>query len=214
MRQCRNGGISERYRLKRIVSIAMFALAILALFVPAAVSAAKPSSIVAVGDLHGDYQAWLTIARAAGLIDAAGHWAGGRTTLVQLGDITRPRAGLAEIVRNLQQLQTEAPRAGGKVVVVLGNHEAMNLLGDFRYTTPGEFAAFAATSSPARREHIYEPNRTQRSKQPPMRRTRADAAADPRRMDGRSIRSAGSSTSSPGARRASLANGRPATRRS
>ena len=64
-----------------------------------------------------------------------------------------------EIVRSLQQLQKEAPRAGGKVVVVLGNHEAMNLLGDFRYTTPGEFAAFATPNSAALRDRVYEQNR-------------------------------------------------------
>jgi hypothetical protein len=149
------GGISARSRLKRIFSSAMFALALLALFVPAALPAAKPDRIVAVGDLHGDYQAWLTIARAAGLADPTGHWAGGKTTLVQLGDITDRAPDSLQIIRNLQQLQSEAPRAGGKVVVVLGNHEAMNLLGDYRYTTPGEFAAFADDRSTARREQYY-----------------------------------------------------------
>jgi hypothetical protein len=38
---------------------------------------------------------------------------------------------------------------------VLGNHEAMNLLGDFRYTTPGEYAAFVDDRSVARRERLY-----------------------------------------------------------
>src|SRR5207253_8671676 len=41
----------------------------------------------------------------------------------------------------------------------LGNHEAMNLLGDNRYTTPGEYAAFADTQSAERRDRIYEANR-------------------------------------------------------
>jgi len=56
-------------------------------------------------------------------------------------------------------LQKEAPRTGGKVYVVLGNHEAMNLLGDFRYTTPGEFAAFADAQSSVRRDQFYQANR-------------------------------------------------------
>lgn len=122
-------------------------------------AARAPQRIVAVGDLHGDYAAWLDIARNAGLIDAAGHWAGGRTTLVQLGDILDREPDSLQIVRSLQQLQAEAPRAGGRVVVVLGNHEAMNLLGDNRYTTPGEYAAFADDRSPARREDFYLANR-------------------------------------------------------
>jgi hypothetical protein len=54
-------------------------------------------------------------------------------------------------------LQREAPRKGGKVIVVLGNHEAMNLLGDNRYTTAGEYAAFADGQSAARRDRVYEP---------------------------------------------------------
>ena len=149
------GGVSVRSRLKRIVGIALLALATLILFAPSVASAAKPDRIIAVGDLHGDYQAWLTIARAAGLIDPTGHWAGGKTTLVQLGDVTDREPDSLQIIRNLQQLQAEAPRAGGKVIVVLGNHEAMNLLGDYRYTTPGEFAAFADDRSSARREQYY-----------------------------------------------------------
>ena len=120
------------------------------------VAAARPAQrIVAVGDLHGDYSAWMDIARGAALVDAQNHWAGGRTILVQLGDITDRGPDSLKIVRSLQQLQTEAPRAGGRVVVVLGNHEAMNLLGDNRYTTPGEYAAFVDARSPARREQLY-----------------------------------------------------------
>jgi hypothetical protein len=41
----------------------------------------------------------------------------------------------------------------------LGNHEAMNLLGDNRSTTPGEYAAFADEQSAARRDRVYEANR-------------------------------------------------------
>ena len=132
---------------------------LLATLLPAPLAAAAPQRIVAVGDLHGDYQAWLTIARAAGLIDAGNRWAGGKTNLVQLGDVTDREADSLKIVRSLQQLQKEAPRKGGRVIVVLGNHEAMNLTGDYRYTTAGEFAAFADDQSPARRDKLYELNK-------------------------------------------------------
>jgi hypothetical protein len=118
-------------------------------------AAAPPQRIVAVGDLHGDYSAWMDIAHGAGLVDPAGHWVAGRTTLVQLGDITDRGPDSLKIVRSLRQLQAEAPRAGGRVIVVLGNHEAMNLLGDYRYTTPGEYAAFVDQRSSARREQFY-----------------------------------------------------------
>ena len=59
------------------------------------------------------------------------------------------------------QLQKAAKRTGGRVVTLVGNHEAMNMLGDLRYTTPGEFAAFANSGSAARREQTYQAFRTQ-----------------------------------------------------
>ena len=92
-------------------------------------------------------------------MDPRGHWAGGNTILVQLGDVTDRGPDSLKIVRSLQQLQKEAPRKRGRVIVVLGNHEAMNLLGDFRYTTPGEYAAFVDGQSAARRDRLYELNK-------------------------------------------------------
>ena len=136
----------------RIVRTAALVLACFAL------GAAKPAPqprIIAVGDLHGDFSAWLDIAGAAGIVGPTGHWAGRSTTLVQLGDVTDRGPDSLKIVRSLQQLQAEAPKAGGRVIVVLGNHEAMNLLGDNRYTTPGEYAAFVDNRSVARREKLY-----------------------------------------------------------
>jgi len=136
-----------------------FACLLFLLFAAGPASAQSSQRIIAVGDLHGDYKAWQDIARAAGIIDARGRWAGGKTILVQLGDILDRGADSLKIVRSLQQLQREAPRRGGKVYVVLGNHEAMNLIGDDRYVTAGEYAAFADSQSSARRDRVYEANR-------------------------------------------------------
>ncbi len=135
-------------------------LLLLAALTSSAANTATPPRIIAVGDLHGDYQAWLAIARASGVMEPANHWAGGKTILVQMGDITDREPDSLQIIRSLQQLQREAPRKGGKVVVILGNHEAMNLTGDYRYTTPGEFAAFVDSGSAARRDRVYEANRS------------------------------------------------------
>lgn len=153
------GAFGERSPLERMIRVALVAIAASLFLTPIKAPAAEPTRIVAVGDLHGDYQAWVTIARAAGLIDSSGRWSGGKAILVQLGDILDRQPDSLKIVHSLQQLQKEAPRSGGKVVVVLGNHEAMNLVGDFRYTTPGEFAAFAGRDSAALRNRVYEQNR-------------------------------------------------------
>ena len=125
-----------------------------------AVAQQYPASprIVAVGDLHGDYEAWIAIARDARLIDARNRWTGGRATLVQLGDITDRGPDSLKIIRHLQKLQKEAARAGGRVIVLVGNHEAMNVTGDLRYVHAGEYAAFADRNSEARRDAVYEAN--------------------------------------------------------
>ncbi len=117
-----------------------------------------PPRVVAVGDLHGDHDAWLAIARAAGLIDARGRWAGGKTLFVQLGDVSDRGPDSLKIIRDLMKLQREAPRRGGRVVVLVGNHEAMNMIGDLRYVHSGEFAAFADKQSEERRNRVYEAN--------------------------------------------------------
>jgi len=135
-------------------------LAFAAVLFPGATQAeSAPSRIVAVGDIHGDNDAWLAIARAAGLIDAKGRWTGGQTVLVQLGDIVDRGPDSLKTIRHLMKIQREAPRKGGRVIVLVGNHEAMNMAGDLRYVHPGEYRAFADRESEARRNRIYEANR-------------------------------------------------------
>lgn len=164
-RQCDSQTMAEGSnlaRLKRLICIAKTVLAAFVFIVASPAAAQKqPPRIVAVGDLHGDFEAWQAIARDAGLIDGRGHWSGGKAILVQMGDVTDRWQDSLKIIRSLMQLQKEAPRKGGKIIVLLGNHEAMNLLGDNRYTTSGEYAAFVDAQSQARREHVYEANRTQ-----------------------------------------------------
>ena len=118
-----------------------------------------PQRIVAVGDLHGDYDAWEAIAKAAGLVDAKGRWAGGATTLIQMGDVADRGPDSLKIIRQLMKLQREARGKGGKVIALVGNHEAMNMTGDLRYVHPGEYQAFATANSEAVRSRVYDANR-------------------------------------------------------
>ena len=80
---------------------------------------------------------------------------------MQLGDVTDRAPDSLKIVRNLQQLQREIGARRRQQYIILGNHEAMNLLGDNRYTTPGEYAAFIDGQSAARRDRIYDVDRHQ-----------------------------------------------------
>ncbi len=116
--------------------------------------------IVAIGDLHGDYAAFEDIAQAAGVIDAKGNWAGGDAVLVQLGDIADRGPDSLKIYRALQELEKDAPKKpAAKMVVLVGNHEAMNVTGDLRYVSAGEYDAFKDRFSKDRRDKLFELNK-------------------------------------------------------
>jgi len=125
----------------------------------AALPQPAPQRIVAIGDLHGDFEAWQAISGAAGLADSKGRWIGGNATLVQMGDIVDRGPDSLKIIRDLMKLQREAPKRGGQVIILLGNHEAMMMTDDMRYVHPGEYAAFADRDSKARRDRVYEANK-------------------------------------------------------
>jgi diadenosine tetraphosphatase ApaH/serine/threonine PP2A family protein phosphatase len=110
------------------------------------------SRVVAVGDVHGAYDRLVEILRTTGLLDARLRWAGGKTHLVQLGDIVDRGPDSRKAIDFLRKLQDEAKRAGGAVHLLLGNHEAMRMLGDMRYTLPAEYAAFTTDRSAAVRQ--------------------------------------------------------------
>jgi hypothetical protein len=147
-----------RHVRRLVLGFVLATLAVSAPLVRAAVIAEAPARIVAVGDLHADFDAWRAIARDAGLIDARGRWTGGATVLVQMGDIPDRGPDSRSIVEDLMRLEREAVRAGGRVIVLVGNHEAMMLTGDMRYVSAGEIARFADRQSPARREAVWRAN--------------------------------------------------------
>lgn len=111
--------------------------------------------IVAVGDVHGAYDELVGILLQAGIIDDQGHWSGGATHLVSMGDLVDRGAKSREVIDLLMRLQTEATAAGGTVHVLLGNHEAMRMSGEWQYVSDEEFAAFAGEEDPALRSAAY-----------------------------------------------------------
>jgi len=85
--------------------------------------------IVAVGDLHGDYENFITILKGTGLIDDELRWTGCKTHLVQIGDVMDKGDYAKEILDLLMRLEKEAEEAGGKVHMLIGNHEEKNIIG-------------------------------------------------------------------------------------
>gem|GEM_PF-178661 len=111
--------------------------------------------IVAIGDLHGDYENYLEVLRIAGLIDKRGKWSAGKTHLVQTGDIPDRGPDSKKIIEHISKLARRAKKKGGRVHSLIGNHEAMNMYGDLRYVHPGEFKAFVNRNSAAMRDRYF-----------------------------------------------------------
>ncbi|KAF5193033.1 Shewanella-like protein phosphatase [Thalictrum thalictroides] len=97
--------------------------------------------IVAVGDLHGDLAQTRCALETAGVLSSDGQdlWTGEETVLVQLGDILDRGEDEIAILSLLRSLSNQAKSKGGAVFQLNGNHETMNVEGDFRYVEPGAF---------------------------------------------------------------------------
>jgi len=112
--------------------------------------------IVAIGDVHGAYDSLVRTLQEVGIIDNNLDWIGGKTHLVSTGDLLdrgpKSRAAMDLFI----QLEKDAPLDGGRVHLLLGNHEVMNLTGDLRYVSEEEYAAFLDSESPDEREHWYQ----------------------------------------------------------
>jgi hypothetical protein len=116
---------------------------------------AQPPRVVAIGDIHGDFGAFAGILQRSALVDSNLRWTGRNSTLVQTGDFLDRGPQSKMVMDLLMNLQREAPRQGGRVIVLLGNHEAMNIYGDLRYVSAGEYASFADNRSESRRKSAY-----------------------------------------------------------
>ena len=111
--------------------------------------------IVAFADVHGAYDELLSVLRETQVIDANLHWSAGTTHLVSTGDLLDRGPASRKVLDLLMRLEGEARQAGGAVHVVLGNHEVMNLVGDLRYVSAEEYAAFAGKEDDALREQVW-----------------------------------------------------------
>jgi hypothetical protein len=124
-----------------------------------AVATTLPNSnplLVAIGDVHGDIDDFCAILQRVELIDEQRHWTGGKATLVQLGDLIDRGPKPREVLDLMIWLDEQAAKAGGQVVSLLGNHEVMNLMGDLRYVSVGNYSSFADSESEKRQTNAFQ----------------------------------------------------------
>lgn len=110
-------------------------------------TASAPARVVAIGDVHGAFTEFVTILQRTGLVDGKRRWSGGSATFVQIGDLLDRGPRTRECLDLVMDLEKQAPKAGGAVIPLLGNHEAMNVMGDVRYVTPEIYRTFATSRS-------------------------------------------------------------------
>jgi hypothetical protein len=112
--------------------------------------------VVAISDIHGAYDAMVETLQNVGILDDQLAWAGGTSRLVIVGDILDRGPRSRDAMDLLMRLEGEAQAAGGYVHVLIGNHESMNMIGDMRYVSKEEYAAFAADETLEERSRWFQ----------------------------------------------------------
>lgn len=96
------------------------------------------SSIYVVGDVHGRYPELINLLQKSKVIDEDLSWIAGESHLVFLGDLFDRGAQVTKVLWFIYGLEEQAKYVGGKVHLVLGNHEIMTMTKDLRYLNAKE----------------------------------------------------------------------------
>jgi hypothetical protein len=127
----------------------------------------KTHRIIVIGDIHADFVLALKLLKIAKVIEIVKsnksnkkkvNWIGGKTVVVQLGDVLdgcRPINGECisddnnknnpsdiKILKLFHRLNEQAEKVGGKLLMLLGNHEIMNVEGIMNYVSTKDFKEF------------------------------------------------------------------------
>lgn len=103
---------------------------------------AEPQNIVAVGDLHADLVSAKKAFSIAGITDAQGQWILKDSIVVQTGDLTDRGPDGLPLLKWIRDLERQAVAHNSQFIVLLGNHEVMNVSGDWRYVSQADVASF------------------------------------------------------------------------
>jgi len=121
---------------------------------PAIVEVDTASEIFVLGDVHGDHKKLVALLTFANIIAKAKpkeyKWTAGNAILLCTGDLIDKWTRSVKVLLLFKNLQAQAQKAGGQVIVTCGNHEVEFLAGT-RTTLESEekkFAPFRAELEP------------------------------------------------------------------
>lgn len=92
--------------------------------------------IGAVSDIHGQYDTFIELLKNNGVINKQGNWSFGNGHFVVVGDMFDRGPQVTEVLWFLYDLEKQAAKKGGKLHVLLGNHDVMVLNGNLRSVHP------------------------------------------------------------------------------
>lgn len=91
--------------------------------------------VTAIGDLHGDIKQAKAGLRLLGLLDENLNWVGKNALLIQIGDVVDRGGASLSTIDLMEKIRRQARWEGGDVIQLMGNHELLNLQGDYRYVS-------------------------------------------------------------------------------
>ena len=101
-----------------------------------------PEKTFVMSDPHGRLDCVISLLQGNGVINDQYQWSYGNNHLVVIGDVFDRGKDVMQIFWLLYKLEDEAAKAGGHVSFLLGNHEALVLSNDLRYTN-GKYTLLA-----------------------------------------------------------------------
>ena len=148
--------------LGRLLFLGVFLLAPLGIASPALEQEQPPwewngvPRVVAIGDVHGAFDNMVAVLKTAGLLDEKLKWKGGNSHLVQNGDVVDRGPHSRKAMDLLMELEEQAEKAGGRVHVLIGNHEAMNVVGILDLVSKQEYESYTDRDSRKLRDSTFE----------------------------------------------------------
>ena len=103
-------------------------------------------TIIAIGDLHADLDAAKNTFHMANITNEMGKWTRENVIVVQTGDLTDRGPDGLETLQWITELEKQAPKYNSSFHVLIGNHEAMNIVGDWRYVSREDVAGFGGAA--------------------------------------------------------------------
>ena len=123
-----------------------------------------PNRLVIIGDIHGDIKRFKNILLDAKIINNNIEWIAEpqNTIVIQMGDqidsLNRIEDNDWEVLEDIEMLKFTdlldkiASTKGGKVISIIGNHEFMNILGNYTYVSAKSIA-----NNEKRRNELFKP---------------------------------------------------------